>query len=158
MDPVQNSPTKFREQREGAGYSQQQVADAIGVWRSTVQDWERGRAPSLGEVRRLAQFFNTDLDDVTQIMWRERPEDPDPCPDRRGVKIYPDNEKARHLYVKSQCENCGKTMITHRWKGETHSEFCRECRWESWATSPKLKCRGDFVFKTEIRAPKCEGD
>lgn len=53
-----------REVRRTARLSQQQVADAIGVHRSAVSEWENGHVePSMRYAAALADLFDTPLDD-----------------------------------------------------------------------------------------------
>lgn len=51
--------------RRGAGMSQQEVADAVGVSRQTVSNWELGQgSPSLDKAAELARIFGVSLDDL----------------------------------------------------------------------------------------------
>lgn len=46
--------------REGAGLTQEELADKVGVARSTVTQWENGwSSPRMGMVQRLAGVFGT---------------------------------------------------------------------------------------------------
>jgi len=53
--------------RTARGYSQERVADAIGVSRQSVSKWETGGAvPELDKLMALAQFFGVSLDALVQ--------------------------------------------------------------------------------------------
>ena len=51
--------------RRRAGMSQQEVADAIGVTRQTISNWELGQgAPALDKASELARLYGVTLDDL----------------------------------------------------------------------------------------------
>ena len=51
--------------RRRAGMSQQEVADAIGVTRQTISNWELGQgAPALDKGSELARLYGVTLDDL----------------------------------------------------------------------------------------------
>ena len=51
--------------RKQAGLSQQQVADAVGVTRQTVSNWELGQgAPALDRAAALARLYGVSIDDL----------------------------------------------------------------------------------------------
>lgn len=51
--------------REARDMTQQQVADAIGVSRTAVTQWETGwSAPKMGSVKKLAKLFNVKPSDI----------------------------------------------------------------------------------------------
>lgn len=62
-DPVlEDKLTKLRRKQ---GLSQQDVADALGVTRQTVSNWECGQgAPALDKARGLARLYHVSLDDL----------------------------------------------------------------------------------------------
>jgi Zn-dependent peptidase ImmA (M78 family)/DNA-binding XRE family transcriptional regulator len=54
---------RLRQARELSGYSQQEVAELLGVAREVVSYWENNRrVPALAQVRRLAEAFGVSLD------------------------------------------------------------------------------------------------
>lgn len=54
---------RLRQARELAGYSQQEVAELLGVAREVVSYWENNRrVPGLAQVRHLAEAFGVSLD------------------------------------------------------------------------------------------------
>lgn len=55
--------SKLQSLRKGCGFSQQRVADALGLKRSTLSNYEIGRRlPSLTDLGRLAEFYGVGLD------------------------------------------------------------------------------------------------
>ncbi len=66
--------------RAREGISQQQLADATGLSRQTVNAIERGRfVPSALSVLKMARFFKTTVEEIFQLV------DPDdPQNDRKG--------------------------------------------------------------------------
>lgn len=49
----------------GKKFSQQQIADATGLARSIISEYENGiKEPTLGALDRLAKFFNVSLDEL----------------------------------------------------------------------------------------------
>lgn len=51
--------------RKHAGMSQQEVADAIGVTRQTISNWELGQgSPTLDKAAELARLYGVSLDDL----------------------------------------------------------------------------------------------
>lgn len=55
----------YLKQREKAGMRQQDVADAVGVTRSTVGKWETGVAnPSVDVLKKLLALFKCSADDL----------------------------------------------------------------------------------------------
>ena len=56
----------IRELRDERGWTQLELAYKLGVTRSTVYNWERGRAePSASKLRQIAQVFEVSMDDIT---------------------------------------------------------------------------------------------
>ena len=56
---------KLAKLRGRCGYSQQQVADAVGVSRQTIANWEANQgAPALDRAARLAGLYRVSLDDL----------------------------------------------------------------------------------------------
>lgn len=54
---------KLSEMRNNKGYSQQQLADLIGVRRSTISDWENGKMlPTPENIDKLANVLEVDFD------------------------------------------------------------------------------------------------
>ncbi|MGM9652744.1 MAG: LexA family protein [Eubacteriales bacterium] len=69
----------YRQARSRLGYSQQQLADILGVSRSTVAMWESGKSrPDLNMLRRLAAALHTT---VSELLGEEQTEMP------HGVRI-----------------------------------------------------------------------
>ncbi|HEN9895019.1 TPA: helix-turn-helix transcriptional regulator [Streptococcus agalactiae] len=51
--------------RKQAGYTQQELADRLGVIRKTVWNWESGTSQiSLGNAEKLSQVFQISMDDL----------------------------------------------------------------------------------------------
>lgn len=55
--------SKLRSLRKARGYSQQYVADRVGMKRSTISNYEIDRRlPSLTDLKRVADFYGVGLD------------------------------------------------------------------------------------------------
>ena len=60
---------QLRRWRSQAGYTQVQLATALGLQQQTVSDWERGKAmPSLGRTRRLEELLGLEADQLVHAM------------------------------------------------------------------------------------------
>lgn len=58
-----NIGKKLQTLRKGRKLTQQQLADAMGVARATISNYEVGRrAPHLSELKRFAEFYGVGLD------------------------------------------------------------------------------------------------
>ena len=66
---------RIRELRKWQHMSQQELADRMGVSRSTVAMWETGTNPSADALKKLADIFGVSLD---YLMERESPTTPTP--------------------------------------------------------------------------------
>lgn len=54
---------KLKSLRKAKGYTQQEVADAVGTTRATIGGYEIGRRnPRLPELQKLAEFYGVGLD------------------------------------------------------------------------------------------------
>lgn len=54
---------KIKENRDKAGYTQEELANRIGVSRQTLSKWENGKTyPDIGNVLLLAELFETTVD------------------------------------------------------------------------------------------------
>ena len=57
-----NIGTKLKTLRKGRKYTQQELADKLGITRCTVSNYEVGRrTPHLTELKRFAEFYGVDL-------------------------------------------------------------------------------------------------
>ncbi|HRF80143.1 MAG TPA: helix-turn-helix transcriptional regulator [Flavobacteriales bacterium] len=66
MSLFSDNLARLRIQR-GRSYTQQRVADAIGVLRSTYSGWEIGTAePSMSNLVKLSHYYGISLDRLTQ--------------------------------------------------------------------------------------------
>jgi len=55
----------LREARLKAKYTQQRLADALGVTRQAVSEWERGLSvPDINMAKRIAQELKTDVNQI----------------------------------------------------------------------------------------------
>ena len=54
----------IRELRVQKGLSQQELADALGVSRSTLAHWENGRRPEEEHLEDIADFFGCEVEDL----------------------------------------------------------------------------------------------
>ncbi len=60
MKPEEVFPTRLRELRLRYGLSQQDVSDYVGISRTYISDYERGkRLPSVSVLCKIAQCFGT---------------------------------------------------------------------------------------------------
>jgi putative transcriptional regulator len=58
----------IREFRKRAGFTQEELADALGVSRQTIISIERGRyVPSLSLALKIAKFFGCSTDDMFKL-------------------------------------------------------------------------------------------
>ena len=56
---------KFRYFRKRAGYTQEQVAEVLGVKQSNISFWETGRAyPRVKTILRLAKLYGCTVDEL----------------------------------------------------------------------------------------------
>lgn len=56
---------RIREMREAAGYSQQEVADILGIRKDRYGDWEREtNMPNLKDAINMADIFHCSLDEL----------------------------------------------------------------------------------------------
>lgn len=61
----------IRRLRIERGWSVQQLADAAGVTRQAVYNWEAGARPMWEAGRRLAALFEIDSDDLFEMIGRD---------------------------------------------------------------------------------------
>jgi len=47
--------------RKGSSFSQQELADALGVTRRSIISWESGQLPSKANIERACRFFSREL-------------------------------------------------------------------------------------------------
>lgn len=58
-----NISDKLKELRKAKGYTQQDVADAVGITRATIGGYEIGRRqPRLTDLQKIADFYGVGLD------------------------------------------------------------------------------------------------
>lgn len=58
-----NIADKLKELRKAKGYTQQDVADAVGITRATIGGYEIGRRqPRLPDLQKIADFYGVGLD------------------------------------------------------------------------------------------------
>ena len=91
---------KLRYFRHNCGLSQKQVANAIGLNRTTIGSWESGRTePSLEKIVKLAQIYRVD---PTEILPNENSPAPFKDPendDSKGKPIYSLTKEEQQLLV-----------------------------------------------------------
>ena len=64
-DPVQIG-ARIRDARQDKGWTQDRLAEAVGVSRSAVAQWETGRAGQLtGNLSRIAEVLNVGIEHLT---------------------------------------------------------------------------------------------
>lgn len=55
---------KLKEQRTARGFSQEQLADMLGVARQTIANWEKGKTyPDIGHILKLSDLYGISLDE-----------------------------------------------------------------------------------------------
>ena len=65
-DPTQIG-TRIRDARQERGWTQERLAEAVGVSRSAVAQWETGRAGQLtGHLSRIAEVLDVGIEHLTQ--------------------------------------------------------------------------------------------
>ncbi|HEM9532901.1 TPA: helix-turn-helix transcriptional regulator [Streptococcus agalactiae] len=63
MKKLTNFPQKLREERKKRGFTQQEVADKIGINRGSYSNWENGkREPTLDNIIKLANILDVTVD------------------------------------------------------------------------------------------------
>lgn len=56
---------KLKELRTGAGLTQEQVAEKLGVTRSAIARWESGKGiPDISNLILISDYFNISLDEM----------------------------------------------------------------------------------------------
>ena len=88
---------KIKILRKARGYTQQQLADLLGVQRATISNYEIGRrSPHIKELARLAEILGVNLeyfgvlnDDLTDLIAKARVVfDDDEIPTEEKAKVY----------------------------------------------------------------------
>ena len=130
--------TRLRERRQALGLTLQQVGDAVGVSKSTVQKWESGeiedmrlsKAASLAEVLKVSPLWIMGIID-----------------DMNGPYTRPQTKRVPLL----GCIAAGKPICaTEEWEeyielsGDMHVDFCLRVRGDSMIGA--RICDGDLVF------------
>ena len=58
-------PMSLAEARKKAGFSQQKLAEPLGVTRQAVSEWERGLSiPDINQARKIASVLGIDLSEI----------------------------------------------------------------------------------------------
>lgn len=85
---MSNFNNQLKTLRQEYGLSQQELADKIGISKSSINMYERGeREPGIETVKRIADFFNVDVDYLFGISDIKK---------RRGFKIKRTNQSIAH--------------------------------------------------------------
>jgi hypothetical protein len=156
MGTLQNSHSAFRELRQAAGLTVVQVATLLGVPEGTVWEWNGGGRPRWRYMPGLSQLFQKDLAEAVRLFWGEIVGDRCRC--CGGEKIFPDDPRAIHLYVKRTCV-CEGTKI---FRSNQHTSACNRCKvpkaprvpWECGgyrlfgARRPRFTHKAGKVFET----------
>lgn len=70
------TPTELQELRLIVGLTQQEVADELGISRTTISHWESGvQSPSLNQARDLIAVYAEHFEDQ-DILWRSPNDEP----------------------------------------------------------------------------------
>jgi transcriptional regulator with XRE-family HTH domain len=148
------SESAFRELRLAAGYTLEGLAQILDVDRNTVSYWDRSRwRPSWRPMPRLAQVFGIDPVEAVRLLWNESVGDRCPC-GCSGEKVFPNRDRAKHLYIHLPCKKCGKARTFRVAQG--HIELCRRCSYASRKVKRiKLTCKGYQAYGKKEHANRC---
>lgn len=109
---------RLQKLRKEHGYSQEQLADELGVTRQAVSKWERGEAsPDTENLIALAKLYNISVDDVLF----EKPQAEEKAENKDGGDIGYTDIKDGHIDfmdIKRRLENGEEVVI----KGEKHTQ------------------------------------
>ena len=101
---------KITELRKKAGWSQEELADKLGVSRQAVSKWEGAQSvPDLERIIAMSRLFGVSTDYLLKDGWRAR------IPPRRRKRItpcagFPWRKRA------NTCAWCGRTLSPWRWR------------------------------------------
>ena len=63
-----NIGEKIIELRKGGSYTQEKLANKLGITRQTLSNWECNiTSPDLEQAKKIAEIFNISLDDLVNI-------------------------------------------------------------------------------------------
>jgi DNA-binding XRE family transcriptional regulator len=103
------------------------LTQRIGVPKSTVYQWQRGRGrPPWRLMPQIADILTVPLPHLVEALWKENVGDPCPC-GCGGKKIFPEFPEARTLAIEIPCAKCGAKRIHKRWKQSRHRKLCPTC-------------------------------
>ena len=90
---------KLKKFRENIGYTQQQMADALNIERSTYAYYETGKtSPSIDTIMRIKDIFNVSLEDLLESESRVTAKLSDFSKERGTFdKVYELNKKEKSL-------------------------------------------------------------
>ena len=98
---------KLKRLRENNGYTQQQVANALSIERSTYTYYETGKTtPDINTIVKLAKIFNVSY---TEMLENEETQPKKPLKDAGNDLYYYDSKSFNHVYELSKQE---KTLIS----------------------------------------------
>lgn len=80
MSYIAYDHARLKSERRGRGWTQRDVADALGVHRNTIHRMEKGSAASYGLISNVCALYEIPLRSVTTGRSRR-------IPDRRGKRI-----------------------------------------------------------------------
>jgi len=92
--------------------------------------WDNGSLrPRWRYMPGLAKLLKIDLTEVVRKFWSEAVGDPCPC-DCGGVKVFPNRDGAKHLYIDLPCGQCETPRPPYRTM-QGHDELCRACAYKA---------------------------
>ncbi len=88
--------TKLADLRKRHGYSQEVLAEKMGVSRQAVSKWERGESsPDTDTLIELAKLYEVSLD---ELVGHKQISDVEPIPEKTKANTKKSNEKGKKLY------------------------------------------------------------
>lgn len=104
----------IRDGRARLGWSEQQFADALGVTRGAVQQWEKpgGTVPSRAHLLRVASLLGMTATELMAGQSGAEPAEPATLQQRAMVPILEDNEAARFADLDNFGDHDGRPMVS----------------------------------------------
>lgn len=112
---------RLAELRKEHGYSQEELADKLGVSRQAVSKWECGEAsPDTDNLIELAKLYNTSLDELLETKKPEEKKD----------------DENKHVVVDLKDDEGNSVHVTLDGNDINHKEYCKDHKHESRKPKP----------------------